>query len=128
MCTYEARFAGDARRDFMGAQPAAFFYCHAHVSFSGNISRSTKTRLSAARPMPPHHIFIRRADGSTTLAGLRSPAHLFFHGESRQRLRSIFPVCRGPAVRTRLGTGIALQNSRVWLVDETLWQCAGARC
>ena len=60
--------------------------------------------------------------------GFDPAAHLFFHGEPRQHLRSFFLVCRDPAVRARLGTGIALQNSRVWLADETIRQCAGAGC
>src|SRR6202043_3264558 len=106
--TYEARFSGAARCNFMGTQPAAFFHCRAHTGFPGDISRSTKTRLSAAWPVPAYRVFIRRAPGGATLAGLRSPAHLFFYGEPRQHLRSFFSVCGDPAVCARLGTGIAL--------------------
>src|ERR1700675_3570694 len=89
-CTYEARFAGGARRDFMGAQPAAFFYRHAHTGVSGNISRSAKTRLSAAQLVPSHRVIVGRAPGGEARAGLRSAKNLFFHGESRQHFRSFF--------------------------------------
>src|SRR4029077_726929 len=82
--TYEARTARAAQRVSMDSERLAFFRGRAGARLPRDFSRPAQTRLAAAHLLPPDRVSLRSARGSNTLAGIRSPAHLLFHGESRQ--------------------------------------------
>src|SRR5260370_3378529 len=80
--------------------------------------------MAAARTVQEDSLFFRGKSKGAHVSRIRSSSNMFCHGESRKSVRSIHLVLRDPTVGSRLGTGIAFQDSDLWLADETIWQRA----
>src|SRR5437660_12667706 len=126
--SYEKNLAGDPQRHTLVSQHPAFFHCCADAGSPGNFSGCPQTRLAATHVLPPHRFFVGRTGGSSAVGRFRSATDLLLHVQPGTSLRPVHAVLRHPAIRPRMGIGIALQTSGVRLADEALRQCAGTGC
>src|SRR5260370_42420104 len=128
MSSYAAFVAGDAQRHSLDLERTAFFYRRGFAGVPGDFARSPQARLAAADVLQADRFSVGRTRGSAAFRWFRRQPDEFFHEQPRQPLRSFHAVLRDSAICARVGVGIALQDSRVRLADEALWQRAGAGC
>src|SRR5258708_35041547 len=126
MFLYEENLAGDPQRPSLGLERVAFFHRGALAGVPRNFSGYAQTRLAAAHVLQADCFSVGRTRGSGAFRWFRRQPDEFFHEQSRQPFRSLHAVLRNTANCSGMGAGIALQNSRVRLADEALWQRAGA--
>src|SRR5437016_3693255 len=126
MFSYEEGLAGGPQRTSLGFERAAFLYRCAFAGVPGDFPRSAQTRLAAAHFLQADRLSVWRTRGSGAFRWFRRQPDELLHEQSRQPFRSLHAVLRDSAICAGLGAGIALQDSRVRLADEALWQRAGA--
>src|SRR5260370_6331164 len=128
MFSYEESLAGGSQHTSLDLERTAFFHRGAFAGVPGDFSRYAQTRLAAAHVLQADRFSVGRTRGSGAFRRFRCQPDEFLHEQPRQPLRSFYAVLRDSAVCAGMGAGIALQDSRVRLADEALWQRAGAGC
>src|SRR5229473_494835 len=128
MFSYEESLAGGPQHASLGLERTAFFHRGALAGVSGNFSRYAQTRLVAAHVLQADRFSVGRARGSGAFRWFRRQPDILLHVQPRQPFRSFHAVLRDSTICAGMGARIALQDSRVRLADEALWQRAGAGC
>src|SRR5258708_36567491 len=128
MSSYEAFVAGDPERHSLDLERTAFFYRSAFAGVPGDFSRYAQARLAAADVLQADRFSVGGTRGSGAFRWFRRQPDEFLHDQPRQPFRSFHAVLRDSAICAGMGARIALQDSRVRLADEALWQRAGAGC
>src|SRR5258708_37242125 len=128
MFSYEESLAGGPQHTSLDLERTAFFHRGAFAGVPGDFSRYAQTRLAAADVLQADRFSLGRTRGSAAFRWFRRQPDEFLHEQPRQPFRSFHAVLRDSAICARVGVGIALQDSRLRLADEALWQRAGAGC
>src|SRR5258708_1055876 len=128
MFSYEESLAGGSQHTSLDLERTAFFHRGALAGVSGDFSRYAQARLAAADVLQADRFSLGRTRGSAAFRWFRRQPDEFLHEQPRQPFRSFHAVLRDSAICAGMGARIALQDSRVRLADEALWQRAGAGC